>query len=65
MKVLLVGGAGHVGSFITPYLRQHHDLRVLDLRPPTTRGWSTSRARSPTPTPCAGPWRGWTPSSGW
>jgi nucleoside-diphosphate-sugar epimerase len=34
MKVLLVGGAGHVGSFVTPYLRQHHDLRVLDLRPP-------------------------------
>ncbi len=34
MKVLLVGGSGHVGSFITPYLRQHHELRVLDLRPP-------------------------------
>ncbi len=34
MRVLLVGGSGHVGSFITPYLRQHHDLRVLDVRPP-------------------------------
>jgi nucleoside-diphosphate-sugar epimerase len=34
MRVLLVGGAGHVGSFITPYLRRHHELRVLDLRPP-------------------------------
>jgi len=34
MKVLLVGGSGNVGSFITPYLRQHHDLRVLDTRPP-------------------------------
>src|SRR5262245_7795938 len=34
MKVLLVGGAGHVGTLITPYLREHHDLRVLDLRPP-------------------------------
>src|SRR5438128_2747337 len=34
MKVLLVGGAGLVGSFITPYLRPHHSLRVLDLRPP-------------------------------
>jgi nucleoside-diphosphate-sugar epimerase len=34
MKVLLVGGAGHVGTFVTPYLRQHHSLRVLDLRPP-------------------------------
>lgn len=34
MKVLLLGGAGHVGTFITPYLRQRHALRVLDLRPP-------------------------------
>jgi nucleoside-diphosphate-sugar epimerase len=34
MKVLLVGGAGHVGSIITPYLRRHHELRVLDLQPP-------------------------------
>lgn len=34
MKVLLLGGAGHVGSFITPYLRKQHELRVLDLRPP-------------------------------
>lgn len=34
MKVLLVGGSGIVGTFITPYLRQHHELRVLDVRPP-------------------------------
>ncbi len=34
MKVLLVGGSGHVGSFITPYLLKKHDLRVLDVRPP-------------------------------
>src|SRR5215471_11359062 len=34
MKVLLVGGAGHVGTFITPYLRQQHALRVLDVNPP-------------------------------
>ncbi|MCL4499531.1 MAG: NAD(P)-dependent oxidoreductase [Chloroflexi bacterium] len=34
MKVLLVGGSGHVGSFITPYLRPHHELRVLDVAPP-------------------------------
>jgi nucleoside-diphosphate-sugar epimerase len=34
MKVLLVGGAGMVGSFITPYLAPHHTLRVLDPRPP-------------------------------
>jgi nucleoside-diphosphate-sugar epimerase len=35
MKVLMVGGAGAVGTFITPYLRPHHSLRVLDLRPPS------------------------------
>ena len=34
MKVLLLGGAGHVGSFLTPYLAEQHQLRVLDLRPP-------------------------------
>lgn len=34
MKVLLVGGAGLVGTFITPYLERHHSLRVLDLHPP-------------------------------
>lgn len=38
MKVLLVGGAGMVGTFITPYLRQHHQLRVLDVRPPRQSG---------------------------
>ena len=38
MKVLLLGGAGHVGSFITPYLRQQHELRVLDVRPPRHEG---------------------------
>jgi nucleoside-diphosphate-sugar epimerase len=34
MKVLLVGGSGMVGTFVTPYLAAHHELRVLDLRPP-------------------------------
>lgn len=38
MKVLLVGGSGMVGTFITPYLAKHHSLRVLDLRPPTAEG---------------------------
>jgi nucleoside-diphosphate-sugar epimerase len=38
MRVLLVGGSGHVGTFITPYLREHHELRVLDLRPPRQEG---------------------------
>lgn len=35
MKVLLVGGSGMVGSFITPYLMKHHELRVLDLAEPS------------------------------
>jgi nucleoside-diphosphate-sugar epimerase len=34
MKLLLVGGAGHVGQLITPYLKARHRLRVLDLAPP-------------------------------
>jgi nucleoside-diphosphate-sugar epimerase len=34
MKVLLVGGAGHVGTFITPYLQKQHQIRVLDMAPP-------------------------------
>lgn len=34
MKVLLVGGSGLVGSFVTPYLRRQHEVRVLDVRPP-------------------------------
>jgi len=38
MKVLLVGGSGHVGSFLTPYLRARHDLRVLDLHAPRHEG---------------------------
>ena len=27
MKLLLVGGAGHVGQLITPYLKAQHSLR--------------------------------------
>jgi nucleoside-diphosphate-sugar epimerase len=38
VKLLLVGGSGHVGSFITPYLRQKHDLRVFDMRAPRHEG---------------------------
>jgi nucleoside-diphosphate-sugar epimerase len=38
MKVLLVGGSGMVGTFITPYLAKQHTLRVLDLRPPAASG---------------------------
>jgi nucleoside-diphosphate-sugar epimerase len=38
MKVLLIGGAGMVGSFITPYLAKEHELRVLDLAEPKHAG---------------------------
>ena len=38
MKVLLAGGAGMVGTFITPYLKEHHELRVLDLAEPQHDG---------------------------
>src|SRR5262245_5153383 len=34
MKVLVVGGSGMVGTFVTPYLARQHQLRVLDVRPP-------------------------------
>ena len=34
MKILLIGGAGHVGTCTTPYLKRHHDLRVLDIAKP-------------------------------
>lgn len=34
MNLLLVGGSGLVGTAITPYLQQHHSLRVLDLSAP-------------------------------
>jgi nucleoside-diphosphate-sugar epimerase len=38
VKVLLVGGSGAVGTFITPYLAAQHELRVLDVRPPAHAG---------------------------
>ena len=34
MNLLLVGGSGLVGTFVTPYLQHHHTLRVLDIHPP-------------------------------
>ena len=33
MKLLLVGGAGHVGQLIVPYLKPHHQLTIFDLAP--------------------------------
>jgi nucleoside-diphosphate-sugar epimerase len=38
VKILLVGGSGMVGTFITPYLRERHELRVLDPCPPSHAG---------------------------
>jgi len=38
MNVLLVGGSGMVGTFVTPYLQKHHKLRVLDPKPPSAPG---------------------------
>jgi nucleoside-diphosphate-sugar epimerase len=38
VKILLIGGSGHVGTFITPYLLEEHVCRVLDVRPPRHRG---------------------------
>lgn len=34
MKVLLVGGSGHVGTMTLPYMKDHHQFRILDLFPP-------------------------------
>ena len=34
MRVLLIGGAGHVAGLILPYLRERHEVRVLDVRAP-------------------------------
>ena len=32
MKVLIVGGARHVGTMTLPYMKSHHQFRVLDCR---------------------------------
>lgn len=34
MRLLLIGGSGHVGTLVTPYLKAVHTIRVYDLRPP-------------------------------
>jgi len=34
LRVLVIGGAGYVASLTLPYLKEQHDLRVFDLRPP-------------------------------
>lgn len=39
MKVLVIGGSGHVGGLTLPHLAQCHTLRVFDLRPPASSDW--------------------------
>lgn len=39
MKLLIVGGSGHVGGLVLPHLAQRHSLRVFDLRPPASPEW--------------------------
>lgn len=34
MRVLLIGGSGTVGTMVSPYLAEDHQLRVFDLKPP-------------------------------
>lgn len=34
MRLLVVGGCGHIGSFVVPVLARSHEVRVLDLKPP-------------------------------
>jgi nucleoside-diphosphate-sugar epimerase len=34
LRVLVVGGSGYVASITLPYLKEHHHLRVFDLRRP-------------------------------
>jgi nucleoside-diphosphate-sugar epimerase len=34
LRVLIIGGSGYLGTLVMPFLAQHHNLRVFDLRPP-------------------------------
>lgn len=36
MRLLVVGGCGHVGSLVVPVLARTHEVRVLDLAEPRT-----------------------------
>jgi nucleoside-diphosphate-sugar epimerase len=37
MRLLVIGGCGHIGSFVLPVLARTHEIRVLDIRPPRTQ----------------------------
>jgi nucleoside-diphosphate-sugar epimerase len=34
VRVLVIGGSGYVGGLLLPELARHHEIRVLDPRPP-------------------------------
>ena len=34
MNILVIGGSGHVGTLVLPYLAREHSIRVLDKKPP-------------------------------
>lgn len=36
MRLLVVGGCGHVGSLVVPVLARTHEIRVLDMKAPAT-----------------------------
>ena len=38
VKVLIVGGAGRVATWTIPYMRDRHQIRVLDVRTPRVDG---------------------------
>jgi nucleoside-diphosphate-sugar epimerase len=38
MRILLIGGSGYVGTLVLPLLSRHHDVLVLDKRPPRVDG---------------------------
>ncbi len=41
MRVVVVGGSGHVGTLVLPYLAERHELTVFDLRPPADPAHAT------------------------
>ena len=38
-QLLVIGGSGHVGGLILPYLAEHYTLRVFDLKAPVVGEW--------------------------
>lgn len=48
-KLLVVGGAGHVGRLVVPELARHHDVTVLDLKDPSVPGvrWHSGSVLDP------------------